>query len=552
MTNNHAESLTANVLVVGAGAAGLRAALAAIESGASSVLILTNRPAKRGGASPSSVGACAVVEGSDDSPAEHANDTLRGGYGLSDRKVVEQFASQAAIRLLELEELGVNFDRTPDGKLISRQLPGHRHPRSLTVGMRTGEAIVDALYQSLCGHPGVKLIDNVIVGELIVNDGVVVGAIAASQTALITIFADAVVLATGGVHANYGSVSFPAPDLNGDGLALAIAAGAKLVDLEFVQYFPTALVWPPQLAGGIWIGELRYRCAAWLINSKGERFMERYDQEHIELATRDVVSRAIALEIAEGRGTPHGGVWLSAIHSDEESIQSFLNESFPGGTFKTDDLITNGLDIRKDALEVAPIVHFHMGGVMINENAETSVSGLFAAGEVAGGLHGANRIENNALSETQVFGAIAGERAAAFASLHEKRNQRRTFRNYEVCVPSNPAQITSRVQQIMGEDVGLLRHESGLTRAIAELRELRKESSLGKASRAAQDVRAAWRSRNATLVGEAVAIAANARQESRGAHYRLDYPDQNERDWLARVVITQSNDELVVSEERIA
>jgi fumarate reductase (CoM/CoB) subunit A len=338
-----------------------------------------------------------------------------------------------------------------------------------------------------------------------------------------------------------------------------LKAGAELCDLEFTQFFPTALVWPPELAGLIWVGELRYHCGAWLMNKYSERFMARYDPVGMELATRDLVAHAIAAEILEGRGTPHGGVWMSIAHLARNQVQAFLDETFPGDVFGGHNLREAGIDVRSDALEVAPIAHFHMGGIRIDARTSAGVGGLFAAGEVTAGLHGANRIENNALSESQVFGAIAGEQAARYAlrlgSISVMPNDHTRLRRWSraAAVPPNQrvAHIRTKIQRIMWERVGLIRDRAGLEQAVTDLTHLNAEARAWPLGGSLHDMLERREVQNLALVTKAMAQAAHARTESRGAHVRTDYPEQNNAAWLQNLIVTLDSDELRLRTEPV-
>jgi succinate dehydrogenase/fumarate reductase flavoprotein subunit len=284
--------------------------------------------------------------------------------------------------------------------------------------------------------------------------------------------------------------------------------------MEFVQFFPTALVWPPEFAGLLWVGQLRYLCGAWLTNKYGQRFMADHDRDRMELATRDTVARAIASEVIEGRGSPHGGVWMSVAHLGRNQVRAFLEETFPGGAFRTGELEQTGIDLTTDSLEVAPTAHFFNGGVVIDESCRTTIPGLFAAGEVVGGLHGANRIEDNAITEALVFGAIAGDAAAEYANrcddaplFEGSPPVRRTS--------SDPAwcdQTASAIGSRMWLAAGPVRSTATLAETADWLRDVRDDAG----RRCAREIESM-----ATL-GEVITRSALARPASMGAHYLID------------------------------
>lgn len=548
------QRVTTDVLVVGGEAAGKRAAISASRAG-SRVVLASKRPVGLGGATSAAVGAVAVFadEGSGDSPYEHCVDTVRGGHFIGDQEIAYTLARDAAERLLELRDLGARFDTNPDGSIRQRPLPGHRYPRSVSFGPQTGLEFNRVLDLQVRQMP-VDILEGLAIAELVVGDEGVTGAIGFDTQSgePLVIQAPAVVLATGGIHGAYLPRGYPAEDLSADGLGMGLAAGAELSDLEFVQFFPTSLIWPPGVAGCSAIGDLRYNCDAWLLNAAGERFMERYDADRMELSTRDVVSAAIAREIAEGRGSPHGGVWMSLAHVDEDQVSSYLAATFPGDVFGGYDLRAAGIDVRSDRLEVAPIAHFHMGGVRVDSQARTSIPGLFAAGEVAAGLHGANRIENNALTETQVFGAIAGAEAARHARDARRVEKISLDPLYAAANDvGNPtiARVVSGIRQVMWQQVGVLRSAPDLSAAVEELVGYGQEL-LSCSSRTYYSL-AARQACNLALVCEAIARSALARTESRGAHVRLDHPVARDPDWLVNQVATAAEGRLSLRPEPV-
>jgi succinate dehydrogenase/fumarate reductase flavoprotein subunit len=547
--------VTTDVLVVGAEAAGKRAAISASLAGAR-VTLASKRQPGHGGVTAVSVGACAAFtrSGSGDSPHEHCVDTLRGGHFLGDQESAYALSHDASRRLRELRELGARFDAHPDGTLVQRLLPGHRYPRSVTFGTATGHEFNRVLGAQVRRMP-IDVLEGLAIAELVVDDEGITGAIGLDTQSGEPVLIDAlaVVLATGGIHSAYLPRGYPAEDLTADGLGMALRAGAELADLEFVQFFPTSLIWPPDVAGCIWVGELRYSCDAWLLNAAGERFMERYDAERMELSTRDVVSSAIAMEIAEARGTLHGGVWMSVAHVARERLESYLASMFPGDIFGGYDLRAAGIDVRTDRLEVAPVAHFHMGGLRVDAHARTSIPGLFAAGEVAAGVHGANRIENNALTETQVFGAVAGIEAARHVRSAARRavvlgtKLRRAARD-EIDYASI-ARAVSGIRRVMWEKVGVLRDGPGLSGAVEELIGHGDELiALSARSPYSLELRQA---RNLALVSEAIARSALARTESRGAHVRLDHPSGADPRWLLNLITTFADGRLALRSEPV-
>lgn len=396
-----------DVLVIGSGGAGCRAAIEASKQGLD-VTIISKGLSFKSGCTTLAEGGYNAAFGyvdEEDSTEAHFKDTLKGGAYLNDTKLVKILVEEAPERLGELESYGAMFDRQESGKLNQRPFGGQTFRRTCFQGDRTGHEMMTALKEEVIRR-GIKTIEEMIITKLLTDDedGSIRGACGLSlKTSDFLIFqARSTVLATGGAGWMY-PVTSNAMQKTGDGYALAYQVGADLLDMEQVQFHPTGMLYP-ESRRGVLITEAVRGEGGRLFNSKGERFMKKYDPRG-ELATRDVVARAIYQEIIEGRGTKRGGVYLDVTHLPREVIEEKLETMLQ-------QFLDIGIDIREEPMEVAPTAHHFMGGALINEHGETTVKNLFAAGEVAGGVHGANRLGGNALADTQVFGRRAGEAAA--------------------------------------------------------------------------------------------------------------------------------------------
>ncbi len=398
-----------NVLVIGSGGAGLRAAIAATRAGADVIVI--GKRARQDAHTVLAAGGINAALGTvdlEDSWQQHLADTIRDGYHLADLRMVEILAKEAPAAVLELAEWGCGFARTPDGRLDQRYFGAHTYRRTCFAGDYTGRAIVKTL-GSVVTELGTMFVPGQYVSSLLVADGTCFGAFAfdlatGERSAFL---ADAVVLATGG-HTRIWRRSSSRRDENyGEGMALALLAGCRLSDMELVQFHPTGMVAPEDVAGTLVTEAVRGEGGV-LRNSLGERYMQRYDPERLELSTRDRVALANYTEILEGRGGPHGGVFLDVSHLERSVILERLPRMY------RQFIEHQMLDISKQPMEVAPTAHYSMGGVVVDpETTATDLDGLFAAGETTSGLHGANRLGGNSLAETLVFGRRAGEQAAA-------------------------------------------------------------------------------------------------------------------------------------------
>jgi len=474
-------------------------------------------------------------------------DTLAGGQFLNNRKLVRLLIEETPKRVAELEEWGLVFDRERDGRYILLQSGGHRYPRVLVRSDRVGLAIAKTLRRRAL-QIGVGTQEDTMVTALLTNEGRVVGATAIdSRSGEFLVFAaKAVVLATGGVAQLYPMSTSRAPS-SGDGLALALRAGAVTVDMEQVQFYPCSLVFPPSVKGfGLGLVER-------LLNRLGERFMERYDPVRMEGSTRDITSRAIYSEVKAGRGTEHGGVFNDVREAPERIFLSYLDQY--------NFCLKRGLDLKKEMAEVAPALHYFMGGIEINERGETNVAGLHAVGEVAGGIHGANRLGGNSLADLLVFGARAGEWAARGALEspsaevdpqqvnREGERVRRLLEGKRDGV--SPLEVKRTIQEIMWEKAGVVRSRRSLTEALEGLNRLEADLSqvsvVYKGLLYNRELASYLEAENLLLVGKAIVTSALVREESRGAHYREDYPEKDDHLWLKNVLLRLKGQEFITS-----
>lgn len=413
----------------------------------------------------------------------------------------------------------------------------------------------------------IRVWEDFFVAEILISDGRVSGALCLDIPTgkWVVVECKAVILATGGNLELYYPYNDGSCDVTGDGSALALRAGAELVDMEFQQFFPTGLVWPPALIGVIWIGDLRYRLGGHLYNKWGERFMKRYDPERMELSTRDMTARAMVSEILDGRGSPHGGVYLDVSFLGKNIIENYVAEVFPNFSFRGYSLLEAGLDIRKDAMEVAPMAHYTMGGVRVNTKCETNIPGLYAGGEVTGGLHGANRCEGNALPETQTFGAIAGREASHYVETAKvtKPTDAMVAQTMSLILDLTQRKdgiqhfdVRKRVQETMWKHVGVVRTTQGLEEAVKEFDRIKREELprlfvKHRGSSYNRELFEALETINMVQIGEVMTRSAALRKESRGAHYLRDIPERDDKNWLVNAIACLKDGEGAIRHEPV-
>jgi succinate dehydrogenase / fumarate reductase flavoprotein subunit len=576
-----------DVVVVGAGGAGLRAAIEASARGAKTALVCKSLLGKahtvmaEGGVAA----ALAHVDARDNWQV-HFRDTIKGGKYLNQWRMVQIHAQEAAERVYELEQWGAVFDRTRDGRILQRNFGGHTYPRLAHVGDRTGLEMIRTL-QDRGVHQGIDVHMECTVRRILTADGRVAGCLGyVRETGRFVVWrAKAVVLATGGIGRCW-AISSNSWEYTGDGHAMALWAGADLIDMEFVQFHPTGMVWPPSVMGTLITEGVRGEGGV-LLNREGRRFMFDYVPEMYrgefadteeeagrwveaviagerpnarrppELLTRDVVARAIRSEVRAGRGSPHGGVLLDIA---SKRTPDAIKRKLPGMYHQFKELAD--VDITREPMEVGPTCHYMMGGVYVHpETQESTVPGLFAAGEVGGGLHGSNRLGGNSLSDLLVFGKRAGEFAAQHAQRtaawpqvpaeQVERTLRESLAPFEHTSGENPYALHEELMTTMQDLVGIVRTEADLHSALERLGKLRERAGRVKVGGNIQ-YNPGWHLAldlaNMLDVSEAVTRAALVRTESRGAHTRDDYQESEPRWGKVNLIVRQTASGIDVTE----
>jgi succinate dehydrogenase / fumarate reductase flavoprotein subunit len=525
-----------DVVVIGAGGAGLRAAIEASMLGCSVGLVCKSLLGKAHTVMAEG-GAAAALGNVDpqDNWQVHFCDTMRGGQMLNHYRMAELHAKESPDRIYELEEWGALFDRTPAGKISQRPFGAHTYRRLCHIGDRTGLEMIRTL-QDKAVSMDIEVYMETTITRLLKDGNRIAGAFGyVRETGRFVLFkAKAVVLATGGWGKVF-KVTSNSWECTGDGVIMAYDAGAELIDMEMVQFHPTGMVWPPSVRG-ILVTEAVRGEGAVLKNNKGERFMEKYDPKKMELSSRDVVSRSIFTEVQEGRGSEHGGAYLDITHRGAEYIKKKLP------TMYEQFLQLADIDITKQPMEVAPTIHYAMGGVRVEpETAASVVPGLYAAGEVAAGLHGANRLGGNSLSDLLVFGRRAGQAAASYAKslgtmpktddTQIETEKKLLLKPFEESGTENPYQIHEELQNAMQEGAGISRSAESLERALKKILELQERAKHQKIT-GSRMYNPGWHTARDILfmltVSEAIVRCAIERKESRGAHWRKDYLSKDE------------------------
>ena len=569
------QSVEHDVIIIGAGGAGLRAAIECSKRGLSTGLICKSLLGKAH--TVMAEGGVAAALGNVDNRDHwkvHFRDTMRGGKFLNVWRMAELHAKQAPDRVRELEEWGAVFDRTNKGLINQRNFGGHRYPRLAHVGDRTGLEIIRTL-QDYGVHQGIEVYMECTGLDLIKDGDKISGMVAMWRDSgqFIIFKTGAVIMATGGGGKAW-KVTSNSWEYTGDGHAMAYEAGAELIDMEFTQFHPTGMVWPPSVHGTLVTEGVRGEGGI-LVNSEGRRFMfdnipkrfasETADTEEEagrwlagdknarrppELLTRDVVARAIRKEVKAGRGSPHGGAFLDiANQRSEEDIKKKLPSMYH--QFK----VLAELDITKDVMEVGPTLHYMMGGIRVDADTQMSrVPGLFACGECSGGMHGANRLGGNSLSDLLVFGKLAGEGASDYIKKLNQKPQidedqiKSIIRNATVILNresgENPYLLHEKLVENMQNSVGIVRTEELLSEGITKLEDLKLSYKNIKASGASQ-YNPGWHEalalRNLIITAESVARSALMREESRGAHTRVDFPGEKD-EWLDYNIVISKNE----------
>ena len=569
-----------DVLVIGAGGAGLRAAIEAAANGVSVGLICKSLLGKAHTVMAEGGVAAALANVDDrDNWRVHFADTMRGGQYLNEWRMAELHAKQAPDRVRELEAWGALFDRTKDGRILQRNFGGHKYPRLAHVGDRTGLEMIRTL-QDHGIHQGISVHMECTIVALLKNGERIAGAFGYDrEKGQFKMYnAKAIVIATGGIGRAF-KITSNSWEYTGDGQSLAYHAGAELMDMEFVQFHPTGMVWPPSVRGILVTEGVRGEGGI-LLNRDNKRFMfneipelyrnqtadneeegwkytqgDKESRRPPELLTRDHVARCIVREIKEGRGSPHNGVFLDIawIKQKLPNAAEHIKKKLPSMYHQFKKLAD--IDITKEPMEVGPTTHYMMGGIRVNPDTQMStVPGLFAAGEAAAGLHGANRLGGNSLSDLLVFGKLAGEFAAKFskengqATVDEQELStfaRKVLEPFERAEGDNPFQVQYDLQDMMQDLVGIVRKEEELQKAVKELEKLKERSKKVRVS-GNREYNAGWHTaidlQNLLTVSEAIAKAAIERKESRGAHFREDYPSKDDKNGKFHFIIYKDKD----------
>jgi len=582
-----------DVLIIGGGSAGLMAAIEAHDAGANVLIISKSKKGDphttlaRGG-----INAALGTMDPEDNWIIHAADTLREGEFLADYERVEVLCKNAPDAINELVNWGARFHREKDGRLTQRFFGAHTYRRTVFYQDWTGQEIIRVLMEQI-NQRKIKIIDNVYITKLLLksqeDDGdinreaptlsssgtltpeeqvgkeqeAVKGAfgIDIEKKEFVTFECKSLILAAGGYTRVYAVSSSRIFENYGEGIALAYEAGVDLVDMEMVQFHPTGMVWPEKAVGTLATEAIRGEGGI-LLNSRGERFMKNYDPERMELGPRDVVARANYNEIISGRGTEHGGVWLDVTHLRKEVIQERLTTMYE--QFQKLD----GIDISKEKMEVGPTAHYSMGGVVVDLNCRTKVKGLFAVGEVISQIHGANRLGGNSLLDTIVFGKIAGGEAAKFAKQgiteNTKKteapsqqksnvyNQKKGLDEYNddyyrgIFVVKEPINFRNEIQELMKQNAGIVREQTRLQNGLKRILDMKDEFYSNKDNikikefeiddyNNCEDVVLSWQVKSSLIACEAIIRSALMRQESRGAHYRSDFPKLDDEKWKINI-----------------
>jgi succinate dehydrogenase / fumarate reductase, flavoprotein subunit len=547
-----------DVLIIGAGGAGLRAAIEALAQGARVALVCKSLLGKAH--TVMAEGGIAAAMGNVDKADDwrtHFCDTMRGGKFLNNWRMAQLHAQEAPERVRELEQWGALFDRTERGDILQRAFGGHTFKRLCHVGDRTGLELIRTL-QDRGVQQGIDVYMECTITRLIKDGQRIAGALGYwRETGRFVAFqAKAIVMATGGIGKAY-KITSNSWEYTADGMALAYEAGAELLDMEFVQFHPTGMVWPPGVQGLLVTEAVRGEGGI-LRNRLGERFMEKYDPKRMELSTRDVVSRSIYTEVREGRGTEHGGAYLDISHKPAD----YVKKKLPSMYHQFKELAD--VDITQGPMEVGPTCHYMMGGIRVDaETAQSTVPGLYAAGEAAAGLHGANRLGGNSLSDLLVFGRRAGKAAAEHANrapatqLNASQledGEREMLAPFERSAGEYPYEIHRDLQETMQSLVGIFRNQEDLRKALDSIEQLKPRLDRVRID-GSRMFNPGWHLtrdlRSMLLISEAVTRSALARQESRGAHSRIDFPNVDEAWGKKNNIVAQVNGAMTLHERAV-
>ena len=537
------KTISSDVLIIGSGGAGSRAAIEVDDAGLKPLIVSKGLSFRSGCTGMAEGGYNAVFKtvDKDDSIEAHIHDTLKGGSYLNDEKLVEILVNESPKRLRDLENYGALFDRQESGKIDQRPFGGQSFRRTCYQGDRTGAELLNALKEEIIRRD-IECIEEVMITSLVCEGTQVIGAcgLDLKDSSLIYFQAKSTILASGGAGQLY-PVTSNTFQKNGDGYAIAFKAGANLIDMEQVQFHPTGMI-KPKTKRGILVTEAVRAEGGILMNKDGERFMSKYAPEKMELATRDVVARSIYQEIIEGRGTEDGGVYLDISHLDND----YIDEKLETMVMQFENV---GVDIKNEPIEVAPTAHHFMGGLKIDTDASTSLENLFGAGEVCGGVHGANRLGGNALADTQVFGKIAGVSASKAAKQTDLKTNEEMVENEASRIEGiikkgtiKPLKFKNRIKNLMWEKVAIVRDEKTLNEALGKLLEMQKElDDLDVSEKKQYNTELVTALEVINMVEICILIVKSAilRRESRGAHFRSDFPETLD-EWKKSIVINKN------------
>lgn len=545
---NEVRKVSCDILVIGGGGAGLRAAIEAHDSGADVLIISKSQKGD-----PHTVLATGGINGAlammdpNDNWMIHAADTLKEGCFLADYEKVMTLCKNAPEAILELVEWGARFHKEPDGRLTQRFFGAHTYRRTCFFGDQTGKEIIRVLMNQVTKRK-LKFADDVFITRILKKNGKVIGALGIDfkKKGSVVFQSKCIILAGGGYSRVYSVSSSRDFENYGEGVALAYDAGAELADMEMVQFHPSGMVWPKKAIGILATEAIRGE-GGMLFNVNNDRFLELYDPERMELGPRDEVARAIYNEIASGRGTEHGGVWLDVTHLPKERILNRLPKMYQ--QFKE----LAGVDITKERMEVAPTAHYSMGGVKTDLEGRTAVEGLFAVGEATSQVHGANRLGGNSLVETLVFGKIVGREAAEFSKQRKLENFEVKDETEDLFSVKDAVSVRMEIQETMRENVDIIRDAAKMIKALNRIRELKKVFDKSKTGglKIDENLRRTLEVRAMLTVSEAIVRSALLRKESRGAHYRSDYPRTDDANWKVSIICRSEDGEMKIFTERV-
>ena len=582
--------ISCDVLVIGGGSAGLRSAIEAHESGVENVLIISqsrkgdpHTVLARGG-----INAALGTMDPEDNWMIHAADTLREGEFLADYERVEVLCKNASNAINELVNWGARFHREKDGRLTQRFFGAHTYRRTVFYQDWTGKEIIRVLMEQV-NQRQIEILDEIYILKLLKADignikrekeeRKIIGAfgIDFKKKEFVIFKCRALILASGGYTRVYDISSSRIFENFGEGIVFAYEAGVDLVDMEMVQFHPTGMVWPEKALGTLATEAIRGEGGI-LLNSKGERYMKNYYPERMELGPRDVVARATYNEIVSGRGTIHGGVWLDVTHLPKEKILERLSTMYE--QFKN----MNGIDISKDKMEVGPTAHYSMGGIVVDMKCSTKIRGLFAVGEIISQIHGANRLGGNSLLDTIVFGKIAGYEAATFAKENRKKQKEKEQKktrssllkfnindkkkeidvidigidddDNDIFIVKEPIMFLNEIQEIMKQNAGIIREETKLKKGLKRILELKKEfysndKIIKEFKIDHENTVLTWEVKSSLVICEAIIKSALMRKESRGAHYRSDFPNPDDDKWKVNIFCRAEGKEMILFKQNV-